>query len=46
VIESNISKEIKVVENLSMLDRDLTDKDNDKDTDKFFSQGKKVAADA
>ena len=35
-----------VAENLSSLDRDLTGKENDKDTDKYFSQGKKVAVDA
>lgn len=35
-----------LAENLSTLDRDLTGKDNDNDTDKYFSKGKKVAEDA
>jgi hypothetical protein len=46
VLESTISKEIKMAENLSSLDQDLTGKDNDRDTEKFFSQGIKVAADS
>ena len=46
MLESNISKEIKMAENLSSLDRDLTGIDNDMDTEKFFSQGIKVAADS
>jgi hypothetical protein len=33
VIESKISKELMIAENLSTLDRDLTSKDNDNDTD-------------
>ncbi len=35
-----------MIENLAALDRELTGKDNDEDTDKFFSKGKKVAIDA
>lgn len=32
-MESKISKELMIAENLSTLDRDLTSKDNDNDTD-------------